>query len=213
MDIELTLFPTYQFLPNRPKAWFQRKFSILYSHLIYATGFWMDAGKRVYHIAQGKKGLRTENLLVLVELLGLMWVGDGIWTGVRSWLWIHTVSSFVLLSIGATAAHHHPDIFHDGDEPLPDPDFGIGQLDATRDRAENIFQNLFVTLITFGNHPLHHLFPTVCHSKLPYLREVFEQTVREFKLNYPGIPQLELYMGCYQQLARTEVKMRGKKID
>ncbi len=89
--------------------------------------------------------------------------------------------------------------------------FSIGQLDATRDRAETIFQTLFVSLITFGQHPLHHLFPTVCHSKLQYIKPVFEQTVREFKLDYPGISQVDHYLGCYQQLARTEIRKRDGK--
>ncbi|CAL8094431.1 unnamed protein product [Orchesella dallaii] len=189
MDIELTLFPTYQFLPNRPKPWIQRYFSILYSHIIYAVGFWVDIVKRFVHIGMGQKSLRSENLIVLIELVVLIALAGDIQNGLKTWAIIHTVSSYTLLTIGATASHHHPEIFHDGDEGLPDPDFGIGQLDATRDRAENFFNNLFVTLVTFGHHPLHHLFPTICHSKLPYLTSVFQQTVREFKLNYPGIPQ------------------------
>ncbi len=59
-------------------------------------------------------------------------------------------------------------------------------------------------MITFGHHPLHHLFPTVCHSKLHYVKEVFEQTVRDFKINFPGVSQAELYVTCYKELARTE---------
>lgn len=91
----------------------------------------------------------------------------------------------------------------------------IGQLDATKDRAENFFNNLFVTLVTFGHHPLHHMFPTVCHSKLPYVKQVFEQTIRDFNIDFPGIPQAELYVTCYKELARTEPNKRvpSKKLE
>lgn len=87
--------------------------------------------------------------------------------------------------------------------------FRIGQLDSTRDKAEGIFQNVFLALVTFGRHPLHHLFPTVCHSKLEYLKPVFEETLKEFQLDYPGMSQKDFYFGYYQQLARTEIRKRN----
>ena len=52
-----------------------------------------------------------------------------------------------------------------------------------RDRKE-VQGNLFLVAISFGDHGLHHLFPTVDHSKLPYLHEVFWKTVDEFKLRW-----------------------------
>lgn len=124
MDIELSLFPTYQFLPNRPKSWYQRHLAIFYSHLVYAIGFWLDIGKRFYHVGTGQKGIRKEYFLVIAELLALIIIAEQVTDALKIWVLLHTVSGYVLLSIGATAAHHHPDIFHDGDEPLSDPDFG-----------------------------------------------------------------------------------------
>lgn len=89
-------------------------------------------------------------------------------------------------------------------------------MDATRDRVETVFQNLFLVLITFGHHTLHHLFPTVCHSKLPLLEGVFIETLKEFEEEWIKFPHWELYLGLYKQLARTErfdLKQLRAKID
>jgi hypothetical protein len=132
--------------------------------------------------------------------------------------------------------------FHDGDEARPDPDFGLEfifkklrlkliygesekynfichtvyrlcQLDATRDRAGEYRKNTWVILVTFGEHCLHHLFPTVCHSKLHHIKPALEQTLRDFSEEFPPMFQWELYLGCFQQLARTEPKKLKNKSD
>jgi hypothetical protein len=43
-------------------------------------------------------------------------------------------ASFYFTLVGLTAAHHHPDIFHEGDAIRGDRDWGLSQLDAVRDR-------------------------------------------------------------------------------
>lgn len=35
---------------------------------------------------------------------------------VINWLIIHHIGSFIFALIGITVAHHHPDIYHQGDE-------------------------------------------------------------------------------------------------
>ena len=125
------------------------------------------------------------------------------------------------------------DIWHDGDEPnIEEPDFGLFQIDATRDRKEICGNFLFVAT-TFGDHVLHHLFPTLDHSKLPLIYEVFEKTCEEFKVNmkYSNYPSMAigleifrfifdlfiygiiLIVGMYRQLSRTEPHrcLKGKK--
>jgi hypothetical protein len=67
-DIELDLFPTFQFLPNRPKNFFQKYGPPFYAHLLYLIGFWLDFGKRIYNIIKRNQVWRMENGIVLAEL-------------------------------------------------------------------------------------------------------------------------------------------------
>ena len=68
--------------------------------------------------------------------------------------------SFWFIFFSGLAAHHDNEVWHDGDIPYPSNDFGICQLEAVKDRIE-IKGNLFLNLTNFGDHGLHHLFPTV----------------------------------------------------
>lgn len=43
-------------------------------------------------------------------------------SGLSSFLLIVMTASFWFVFVGF--AHHHPNTFHDGDEPRPEPDFG-----------------------------------------------------------------------------------------
>jgi len=78
------------------------------------------------------------------------------------------------------------------------------QLDATAEKTDWYHKSLFSVLTTFGAHPLHHLFPTVCHSKLKYLKPIVEETVLEFSEKYPELTQLELYIGTFKQMSRVK---------
>lgn len=99
-----------------------------YSHFTYAAAFWISLANRFYHVAKGNKPVRLENVLVFVELAVLMAVADELMTGFWVWVVMHTTCSFTMLTIGATASHHHTTCFVDGDEPLEDPDFGYKYL-------------------------------------------------------------------------------------
>lgn len=52
-------------------------------------------------------------LPIVLYVLG----GHSILTALRFWGIILTVCSFHYFFVGFNAAHHHPDIFHDGDTP------------------------------------------------------------------------------------------------
>lgn len=52
----------------------------------------------------------------------------------RLWLVMHCACSLWFSFVGLTAAHHHPDIYHEGDAMRDNPDWGLCQLDAVRDR-------------------------------------------------------------------------------
>jgi len=53
-----------------------------------------------------------------------------------------------------------------------DYDWGICQIDAVRDYIE-INSSEFLGLVTFGDHCLHHIFPTIDHWNLHHLYPVF----------------------------------------
>jgi hypothetical protein len=117
---------------------------------------------------------------------------------------MYCVCSFCFLHISLAAGHHHPDIWHAGDvfnhddEPLRGGiksgtddavsvnkdktiDWGVFQL-ITVGRRPTIDSSVPLAAVSFGLHQLHHLFPTVDHSKLPLLQEMFRETCKEFKL-------------------------------
>ena len=73
------------------------------------------------------------------------------------------------------STHHHPLVYHAGDYLHPTTrDWGVHQVDSVRDVKKS--QSLFLSATTFGNHVLHHLFPTVDHSKLDLLWPPFSET-------------------------------------
>ena len=90
-------------------------------------------------------------------------------TGLLLWLALHCVAGYMLV-IQKTTTHHGPQLYHAGDQPRPDRDWGLHMLDTTRDvnKSEGRFGLMARPLVytTFGNHLLHHLFPAVDHSKV-----------------------------------------------
>ncbi len=81
---------------------------------------------------------------------------------------IHGTAGYWVAFSALIATHQHPHLFHMGDGPLPSRDWGLQQMDAVRD-VRGKSRSLFLAATTFGDHLLHHLFPTVDHSKLQLL--------------------------------------------
>lgn len=86
-------------------------------------------------------------------------------------------------------------------------------MDATKGRSEEFARtNILFIVTTFGQHPLHHLFPTVCHSKLGYLQSVLDKTLAEFQEKFPSLSKGEYFAGIHLQLMREEPNVfRNKK--
>lgn len=78
------------------------------------------------------------------------------------------------------------------------------QLDATKAKTDWYHKPLISVLTTFGEHPMHHLFPTVCHSKLKYIKPIVLETLQEFSEGFPEMTQWELFIGTHLQMARTK---------
>lgn len=55
---------------------------------------------------------------------------------IKMWLFIVFMGSYIFSAIGLNAAHHHPDIVHDGDTLRDGLDWGIYQLDTVMERAD-----------------------------------------------------------------------------
>lgn len=67
---------------------------------------------------------------------------------------------------------------------------------------EDLKGNHFLVLTNFGDHILHHLFPTLDHGQLKGLYSALDETVREFQLEARAQPWSTLIVGQHQQLAR-----------
>jgi len=130
--------------------------------------------------------------------------------------------------VGVNAAHHHPEIFHDGDTPRSDPDWGLAVLDTVRDRSSisgvkgslsagqdgdlkleldykqsHSLLSFILVMFNFGHHTLHHLFPTIDHWHLPKLYPVLEQTLNEFGIPFNDHTFASLLIGQFMQASRS----------
>ena len=124
-------------------------------------------------------------------------------------------SSSAFHNISLAAGHHHPQIWHAGDTIACDKDetidWGLYQLAAVGDRPE-IDGTALMSSVCFGRHALHHLFPTVDHSKLNYLLPALRMTCKQFGVTYfpesLQTPERHLtifdgYLGMWRQAWRS----------
>lgn len=80
-------------------------------------------------------------------------------------------------------------------------DWGLHQIDTSVERSEPI-NNIFVTMATFGDHTLHHLFPALDHSLIPILQDTFEDTCKEFGVDLTPKSFTTVMCGQFKQLVR-----------
>ena len=107
--------------------------------------------------------------------------------------------------LGADTSLLHKQSYYNGCSCLiltADRDFGLGQIDAVRDHVE-FAHNPFIVLVTFGEHCLHHLFPTIDHTNLHHFYPVFHQTCQEYGVKYKPLKFLQLCKGQFQLLAKN----------
>lgn len=83
------------------------------------------------------------------------------------------------------------------------PDWGMHELEAVMDRTD-INGNLFKVMTFFGDHTLHHLFPTLDHAVLPYLYPVFLEHCEKFRGNFRMTSSLDLLTGQIKMTLKTE---------
>lgn len=207
LDLELALFePMMQWVPHPTKTFVVRYLSWFYSPIIYTVLFHSHVLIRTILAVTGKVKytFRKEDLIPLIPLAVMYTYSGATFTNTFiMWLWIVSCASFFFSLNGFNAAHHHPEVFHDGDTPRADRDWGLGQMDAARDRVE-INNIIFLVLVTFGDHCLHHMFPTVDHWHLHKLYPVFYETCKEFGVTYRMGTIMDLLTGQFIQLAKIK---------
>lgn len=89
-------------------------------------------------------------------------------------------------------------------------DWGLHQMNTCAERNEPA-DNLSLSLVTFGDHTLHHLFPTLDHSLLPPLQKIFEDTCKEFDLDLTPQSYTSVMCGQFKQLVRISPNNSKKK--
>lgn len=68
--------------------------------------------------------------------------------------------------------------------------------------------NHFLALANFGDHIMHHLFPTLDHGCLAQLYPILYETVDEFKVELREKSYPSLIVGQHLQLIRTDPSTR-----
>lgn len=76
-------------------------------------------------------------------------------------------------------------------------------MDTVIERDDIRGSHLLV-LSNFGNHALHHLFPTLDHGILPQLYDELEDTMVEFQAELKQRKWWRCVVGQFKQLARAE---------
>ncbi|XP_017014055.2 cytochrome b5-related protein [Drosophila takahashii] len=205
-DLEMSMFePFLCWIPDRHYASkTQRWISVIISPVVYVVLF---QGQFILRLALS---LTKRNLLHWDDLIGFTLpiflyfsTGVGLLASLASWQIIVAVGSFIFGLVGLTAAHHDPRILHDGDTQRKDIDWGLYQVDTIIDRGDIKWSDLLV-LTHFGEHALHHLFPTLDHGVLKQLYPELRKTMKEFDVELREINHWGHIKGQNQQLLRTK---------
>ena len=221
LDFEISnLEPLLDYRVYKSKSFLHRtKLSFFIALILSPLALFMEVVKRSISIAAGQQKIRMENFTPAIPLTVFMIAipsssADYWWLAFKLWTVMNSAYAIFFVLIGLTTAHYHPDMFHAGDgEFRYGLDWGLTQLDATGD-SKDVTGFLLAELCTFGNHVLHHLFPTLDHGLLDSLRPVLQKTVEDFHLPDDVIQSLnnkftqrELLIGSLQQLARTKPRV------
>lgn len=204
-DLELSLFePFLCWIPSPDlKNFVTRYLSWIYSPIIYAVIPILQFVKRsVLSLILGTKQLYWDDIIPFTVPLAMYYTANiPLLTVLKIWLIMLLSCGFAFGLIGLTAAHHHPEIVHDGDAMRDNRDWGLYQIDTIIDRRDLKGSQLLV-LTHFGEHILHHLFPTLDHGVLPELYPVLYETMADFEGELRECSWIHHIIGQFRQLAR-----------
>lgn len=110
--------PFLQFLPHEKPPIIKYGYYLLFP-IYWITAWHANFFKRVYYIAKGDHSLIQWYDFVPYTLPLVMYLMSDQSIFATLWMWTVIVAfgSFHFSAVGLNAAHHHPDIFHDGDAP------------------------------------------------------------------------------------------------
>ncbi|XP_028136061.1 cytochrome b5-related protein [Diabrotica virgifera virgifera] len=204
-DLEISMFePLLNYLPVEKKP-LQKVVSVMLAPIMWLTFFHKPAIERIINLPNQYKELRFTDLLgLLLPICMYVFGKDDLLSVFIMWNFVLVCGGTFMGFVGLNAGHHHPDVFHDGDAPRGKKfDWGLGQLDALLDRKE-ITGSHFLVLTNFGDHALHHFFPTLDHGQLQHLYPVFKEVCNQFNVDLRMVSQIETIKGSFQQLVRVE---------
>lgn len=211
-DYEIyVLEPYIHWLPAIKRSLLNNLISTVMSPVIWALGGVEQIFKRYYSVFFEYKKFEFRDAIPFILPVLMSFFAPSVLAAVKVWLLVVFLSTFLVFLIGLNAAHHHPEIFHDGDIHRDDLDWGILELDAVRDR-DVIDDSSFLTLTNFGQHALHHLLPMVDHSYLPLCTKAFEETCQKFEISTQKFTSWELFAGQFRQILRTKPRKNGRLI-
>lgn len=214
-DLELSMFePFVCWVPNpHIKSLMMRYVSWITEPITYMIAFFLQMITRIIYSIQHRNVMYWHDLISLSIPLSMYLCSDySIMWCLRQWVFITAIASFAFCVIGLNAAHHDPEIYHEGDANREDRDWGLFQVDTIIDRGD-LKGSQFLVLTHFGDHALHHLFPTLDHGILPQLYPVLYETLEEFKCELRECNHLEHMLGQHKQLIRIKAnpKPQGSK--
>ncbi|XP_012286540.1 cytochrome b5-related protein [Orussus abietinus] len=205
-DYEIYAYePFIQWLPAKDKSLIAKFLPKLGSPLIWSMTFFQQGVQRIVCAIFAYGVVEFRDVVPLILPLSMYLVTSSLLITLKTWFLVILFGGFFFGFIGVNAAHHHPDIFHEGDIFRSDFDWGLFEMDAVRDRNV-IDDSLVLTLMSFGSHGLHHLLPTVDHDYLPLCYPAFQETCKEFGIDCTKWNYWTLVGGQFEQLGRVEPK-------
>lgn len=215
LDLEISgLEPLIQWNPRKKTNYV--KFLFFIELIIFPTFFITNLIKRFALVFLKKDFLKDhfkwhDFIGFLLPLWMYVVSGATFYDTIIMWLWINAIGSLIFFTIGSNAAHHHPDIFKDGDQvDYTTVDWGIHELEAVMDRRD-INESFFKVMTFFGDHTLHHLFPTVDHAYLSHLYPIFLKNCEKFRANFRLTNSLDLFIGQLRMGAKVDPNVLKKK--
>ncbi|CAG9857308.1 unnamed protein product [Phyllotreta striolata] len=214
-DLEITMVePLLLYLPGA-KTLKERAISVLVSPVLWLFFFHIPLIRRLTTAYKHDyKNIKlTDTTGLILPLLMYCLGGQSVFGAFLMWNVILMTGAFYMGFTGMNGAHHHPDIFHDGDTPRAKEnyDWGLAQLDSIMEHKE-VTGHHFLVLVNFGEHCLHHLFPTVDHGVLEHLYPAFERVLRRFDENLRFVTKWETLSGNFRQLVRTEPNPKAPEL-
>lgn len=122
VDMELVwLEPLFRWIPDPAgKSCINRYVSWVYGPFVYALFFIVEFVKRAIALLTIEEAkFMLADVIPFTLPVTMYFIGGstaGVSTVIQTWLTIVCLSSYMFAFIGLNAGHHHPEVFHDGDD-------------------------------------------------------------------------------------------------